>query len=124
MHAPHANAPASCAASRSQNHGKLVRVRQNSNNTSLLVIRISSDSLCFANANVVRERILKWVTEENGLKETTIGNVQAIILDMTNLMNVDTSGIIFAMVNQMLLVIHKLKVAKCLQKISGDKGGK
>ncbi|KAK2388276.1 low affinity sulfate transporter [Trifolium repens] len=66
----------------------------NSNNTSLLVIRISSDSLCFANANVVRERILKWVTEENGLKETTIGNVQAIILDMTNLMNVDTSGII------------------------------
>ncbi|XP_027330020.1 low affinity sulfate transporter 3-like isoform X2 [Abrus precatorius] len=61
----------------------------------IIVIRISSGSLCFANANFVRERILKWVTqEEDGLKETTKGRVQAVILDMTNLMNVDTSGIL------------------------------
>ncbi|KAK2388277.1 Low affinity sulfate transporter 3 [Trifolium repens] len=101
----------------------------------ILVIRISSGSLCFANANVVRERILKWVTEENGLKETTIGNVQAIILDMTNLMNVDTSGIIvleelhkrllsrgikFAMVNPRWQVIHKLKVAHFVDKVGKE----
>ncbi|CAJ2644329.1 unnamed protein product [Trifolium pratense] len=101
----------------------------------ILVLRISSGSLCFANANVVRERILKWVTHEDGLKETTKGNVQAIILDMTNLMNVDTSGIIvleelykrllsrgikFAMVNPRWLVIHKLKVAHFVDKIGKE----
>lgn len=103
----------------------------------ILVIRISSGSLCFANANVVRERILKWVTEEDDLKEsqTTKGRVQAVILDMANLMNVDTSGIIvleelhkrllsrgikFAMVNPRWVVIHKLKVAHFVDKIGKE----
>ncbi|XP_029125468.1 low affinity sulfate transporter 3-like [Cajanus cajan] len=44
---------------------------------------------------MVDYRILKWVTQdEDELKETTKGRVQAVILDMTNLMNVDTSGIL------------------------------
>ncbi|KAL2977490.1 hypothetical protein AAZX31_13G070700 [Glycine max] len=61
----------------------------------IIVIRISSGSLCFANANFVRERILKWVSQdEDDLKETPKGRIQAVILDMTNLMNVDTSGIL------------------------------
>ncbi|KAJ1406811.1 sulfate anion transporter, conserved site [Sesbania bispinosa] len=102
----------------------------------ILVIRISSGSLCFANANVVRERILKWVTDEgDDNKETAKGKVQAIILDMTNLMNVDTSGIIaleelhkrlishgvqLAMVNPRWLVIHKLKLANFVDKMGNE----
>ncbi|KAI4337727.1 hypothetical protein L6164_016108 [Bauhinia variegata] len=99
----------------------------------ILVIRISSGSLCFANANFVRERILKWVSkEDDDLKETAKGRMQAVILDMTNLMNVDTSGILaleelhkrllsrglqLAMVNPRWVVIHKLKLAHLVDKI-------
>nr|CBK55658.1 sulphate transporter [Astragalus bisulcatus] len=110
----------------------------------ILVIRISSGSLCFANANAVRERILKWVTQEddelqerssNFQEETTRGSVQAVILDMTNMMNVDTSGILaleelhkrlislgvqFAMVNPRWLVIHKLKLAHFVDKMGNE----
>ncbi|TKY74346.1 Low affinity sulfate transporter 3 [Spatholobus suberectus] len=98
----------------------------------ILVIRISSGSLCFANANFVRERILKWVTEE---EDELKGRVQAIILDMSNLMNIDTSGILaleelhkrllsrgvqLALVNPRWLVIHKLKVARFVDKIGKE----
>ncbi|WJX62952.1 Low affinity sulfate transporter 3 [Trifolium repens] len=98
----------------------------------IIVIRISSGSLCFANANFVKERILKWVVEEDDIQETSKGNVRAIIMDMTNLMNVDTSGILaleelhkrllsrgveLAMVNPRWLVIHKLKLAHFVDKI-------
>lgn len=98
----------------------------------IVVIRISSGSLCFANANFVKERILKWVVEEDDIQETAKGNVRAIIMDMTNLMNVDTSGILaleelhkrllsrgveLAMVNPRWLVIHKLKLAHFVDKI-------
>ncbi|KAK7301262.1 hypothetical protein RJT34_12123 [Clitoria ternatea] len=102
----------------------------------ITVIRISSGSLCFANANFVRERILKGVTQdEDDLKESTKGRVQAVILDMTNLMNVDTSGILaleelhkrlqsrgvdLAMVNPRWLVIHKLKLAHFVDKIGKE----
>ncbi|RZC13832.1 Low affinity sulfate transporter 3 [Glycine soja] len=75
-------------------------------------------------------RILKWVAEEEN--ELAKGRVQAVILDMSNLMNVDTSGILIleelhkrllsrgvqlAMVNPRWLVIHKLKVAHFVDKI-------
>ncbi|OIW14525.1 hypothetical protein TanjilG_04958 [Lupinus angustifolius] len=102
----------------------------------ILVIRISSGSLCFANANFVRERILKLITnEEDELNETAKGKVQAAILDMTNLMNVDTSGILaleelhmslhsrgieLAMVNPRWQVIHKLKLAHFVDRIGKE----
>ncbi|XP_057442129.1 low affinity sulfate transporter 3-like [Lotus japonicus] len=103
----------------------------------ILVIRISSGSLCFANANVVIERILKWVTEEEDklIEETARGSVKAVIIEMTNLMNVDTSGIIaleelhkslhsrgvqLAIVNPRWLVIHKLKLAHFVDKIGKE----
>ncbi|KAL5149630.1 Low affinity sulfate transporter 3 [Glycine soja] len=44
----------------------------------IIVIRISSGSLCFANANF-------WVSQdEDDLKETPKGRIQAVILDMTS----------------------------------------
>ncbi|KAL5149629.1 Low affinity sulfate transporter 3 [Glycine soja] len=80
--------------------------------------------------------ILKWVSQdEDDLKETPKGRIQAVILDMTNLMNVDTSGILaleelhkrllsrgleLAMVNPRWLVIHKLKLALFVDKIGKE----
>ncbi|MED6122531.1 Low affinity sulfate transporter 3 [Stylosanthes scabra] len=101
----------------------------------IIVIRISSGSFCFANANFVRERILKWVTGDDEFKDTAKGKVKAVILDMANLMNVDTSGILaleelhkrlqsrgieLAMVNPRWLVIHKLKLAHFVDKIGKE----
>ncbi|KAG4970009.1 hypothetical protein JHK85_036430 [Glycine max] len=77
-----------------------------------------------------------WVSQdEDDLKETPKGRIQAVILDMTNLMNVDTSGILaleelhkrllsrgleLAMVNPRWLVIHKLKLALFVDKIGKE----
>ncbi|KAJ0026449.1 hypothetical protein Pint_08294 [Pistacia integerrima] len=103
----------------------------------ILTIRINSALLCFANANFVRERqefmITKWVTEEEGdLPEATKKTIQAVILDMSNVMNVDTSGILaleelhkeltsngidLAMGCPRWQVIHKLKLAKFVDRI-------
>ncbi|KAL0361452.1 UNVERIFIED_CONTAM: Low affinity sulfate transporter 3 [Sesamum radiatum] len=55
------------------------------------IIRINSGTLCFANANFIRERILKWLADD--MEESTKGGIRVMILDMTNVMNIDTSGI-------------------------------
>ncbi|KAG8491813.1 hypothetical protein CXB51_015027 [Gossypium anomalum] len=98
----------------------------------LLALGINSGLLCFANANCIRERIMRLVTEEGGTKETEKDTGQILILDMSNVMNIDTSGIFaleelhnnlvslgikLAMVNLRWQVIHKLKVAKFVEKI-------
>ncbi|TYH12183.1 hypothetical protein ES288_A06G046000v1 [Gossypium darwinii] len=59
----------------------------------LLALGINSGLLCFANANCIRERIMRLVTEEGGTKETEKDTGQILILDMSNVMNIDTSGI-------------------------------
>ncbi|XP_057470291.1 low affinity sulfate transporter 3-like isoform X2 [Actinidia eriantha] len=55
------------------------------------IIRINSGLLCFANANFIRERIMRWVIEEEGTEEIVIGKVHMVVLDMSNMMNIDTS---------------------------------
>ncbi|KAF2291509.1 hypothetical protein GH714_024953 [Hevea brasiliensis] len=62
----------------------------------ILVVRVNSALLCFANANFVRERILRWVTEEEDhvSNENTKEGIQAVILDMSNVTNVDIAGIL------------------------------
>ncbi|KAI3465053.1 hypothetical protein Pfo_021716 [Paulownia fortunei] len=98
----------------------------------ILIIRINSGTLCFANANFIRERILKWVTGEYELEESTKGGLRVMILDMTNVMNIDTSGIHameelhkklislgteLAVANPRWQVITKMKAAKFIEKI-------
>ncbi|XP_057490761.1 low affinity sulfate transporter 3-like isoform X1 [Actinidia eriantha] len=98
----------------------------------VLIIRINSGLLCFANANFIRERIMRWVIEEEGIEEIAIGRVHMVVLDMSNVMNIDTSGIQaleelhkklvgrgieLAVANPRWKVIHKLKVAKFLDKV-------
>ncbi|KAK7305983.1 hypothetical protein VNO77_43897 [Canavalia gladiata] len=101
----------------------------------VMIIRVKSALLCFANANFVRERIIKWVTEESkDDKGNSKGTIQLVILDTSNLVNVDTSGIAaleelhktlsshgkqLAIANPRWQVIHKLKVSKFVDKIDG-----
>ncbi|XP_043697754.1 low affinity sulfate transporter 3-like [Telopea speciosissima] len=103
----------------------------------ILIACIHASLLCFANANYVRERIVKWVMEEEdqqGKKTKTNekGRIQVVILDLSNLMNIDTSGIHaleelhkklvshsieLAIVNPWSQVIQKLKLVQFVEKI-------
>ncbi|KAK4859466.1 hypothetical protein QYF36_005995 [Acer negundo] len=105
---------------------------------SVLTIRINSAVFCFVNANFIRERILRWVTEEeeeeneDEFQETTRRTIKAVILDMSSVMNIDTSGIValeelhrklasngieLTMASPRWQVIHKLKLGKFVDKI-------
>ncbi|KAK8481494.1 hypothetical protein V6N13_133196 [Hibiscus sabdariffa] len=102
----------------------------------VLIMRLKSALLCFANSNFARERIMKWVIEE--AKDSKQGNaektLQIVILDISNLMDIDTSGIAsleelhknldsngikLAIANPRWQVIHKLKLANFVPKIGG-----
>ncbi|KAK3230817.1 hypothetical protein Dsin_002698 [Dipteronia sinensis] len=103
---------------------------------SVLTIRINSALFCFVNANFIRERIHRCVTEEeeneDEFQETTKRTIQAVILDMSSVMNIDTSGIValeelhrklasngieLTMASPRWQVIHKLKLGKFIDTI-------
>ncbi|XP_038717116.1 low affinity sulfate transporter 3-like [Tripterygium wilfordii] len=99
----------------------------------ILIFRVNSSLICFANANFVRERIMSLATEdEDDHKENGKGKTGAVILDMSNIINIDTSGIIaleelhkqltsqgiqLALANPRRQVIHKLKLSKFVDRI-------
>ncbi|PSS21517.1 Sulfate transporter 2.1 like [Actinidia chinensis var. chinensis] len=102
----------------------------------ILTIRIKSSLLCFANANFVKERILNRVgeKEDEETKGDAGGRTKLVILDMSNLMNIDTSGIAsleelqkklmlhgteLAMANPRWQVVHKLRLANFVNKNGG-----
>lgn len=102
----------------------------------VFLIRINSGLMCFANANFIRERIMRSVTEEDDAKRTERRKIQVVVLDMSNVMNIDTSGIAaleelhkmlvsvgleVAMANIRWQVIHKLKVANFLDRIGKER---
>ncbi|XP_071722601.1 low affinity sulfate transporter 3-like [Rutidosis leptorrhynchoides] len=102
----------------------------------IMIIRVNSALLCFANANFIRERILACLDEEDDENEETAkGRIQVVILDLSNVMNIDTSGIIameelnkklvshgiqLAMANPRWQVINKLKRANFINKIGAE----
>ncbi|KAL1536222.1 Low affinity sulfate transporter 3 [Salvia divinorum] len=101
----------------------------------VLITRITSATFCFANASFIRERILKIVEDENNIEEVAKGRLYVLILDMTNVMNIDTSGIHalgevhkklnarglqLAVVNPKWQVITKMKAAKLIDKIGAE----
>ncbi|KAM0041785.1 putative SLC26A/SulP transporter, STAS domain, STAS domain superfamily [Helianthus debilis subsp. tardiflorus] len=92
------------------------------------VIRLNSGSFCFANANPIKERITSYLTEK---EQATIG----IILDMSNVMSIDSSGLValeeihkkmvsrnvhLAIANPRWKVIHKLKIGGFVEKVGSD----
>ncbi|XP_061344031.1 sulfate transporter 2.1-like [Gastrolobium bilobum] len=102
----------------------------------VVIIRIKSSSLCFANANSIRERILKWIIQQEaeGNKEDPRNIIHLVILDTSNLVSIDTSGIAsleelhkslvssgkkLAIVNPRWQVIHKLKATNFVKTIGG-----
>ncbi|KAL0392315.1 UNVERIFIED_CONTAM: Low affinity sulfate transporter 3 [Sesamum radiatum] len=101
----------------------------------ILITRINSGTLCFANASFIRERILRSVTDENNTDESGKGRLHVLVLDMTNVTNIDTSGIHameelykqltaqgieLAVVNPRWQVITKMKAAKFVEKIGAN----
>ncbi|CAN1224663.1 Sulfate transporter 2.1 [Linum grandiflorum] len=102
----------------------------------VLTIRLKSGLLCFANANFVKEKILRWATkeEEHTIKSNGRRPIQLVVLDLSNLMNIDVSGIAsleelhknliskgveLAISNPRWEVIHKLKLSNFVSKLGG-----
>ncbi|PHT50741.1 Sulfate transporter 2.1 [Capsicum baccatum] len=96
----------------------------------ILIIRVNNGSLCFANANFIRGRILTAMT--NGSEQHSKEKIRVLVLDLSNVMSVDTSGIValeelhrefvsqgiqLAIANPRWKVINKLKAAKFLDKL-------
>jgi low affinity sulfate transporter 2 len=99
----------------------------------VLTIRVKSALLCFANCNFVKERIMRWV-HDDGDEGKVNRNIELVLLDMSNLMNIDTSGIAsleelrkslastqveLAIASPRWTVIHKLKVSNFVDNIGG-----
>ncbi|KAJ8765564.1 hypothetical protein K2173_014686 [Erythroxylum novogranatense] len=102
----------------------------------VLVLRVKSGLICFANANFVKEKIIKQATEEQegNVEENGKTSAQLVILDMSNLVNIDISGIAsleelhknlvsngieLAITNPRWQVIHKLRLSNFVGKIGG-----
>jgi low affinity sulfate transporter 2 len=59
------------------------------------VIRIDTSFLCFINATFIKERIIEWVRAEvEASNEKARERVHSVVLDMSNVVNIDTSGLV------------------------------
>ncbi|KAK8965853.1 Sulfate transporter 1.2 [Platanthera guangdongensis] len=59
----------------------------------ILVVRVDS-AIYFTNSNYVKERILRWLAnEEENLKEKDLPTIEVLIVDMSPVTDIDTSGI-------------------------------
>ncbi|CAJ1856417.1 unnamed protein product [Sphenostylis stenocarpa] len=101
----------------------------------VFIVSLKSAWLCFANSNLVEERIERWVTNEKAKHgkggERTFHHV---IIDASSLTNIDTAGIAslvelnknltsrgvkLAIANPRWHVIHKLRLSNFVTKIGG-----
>ncbi|ONK75508.1 uncharacterized protein A4U43_C03F17630 [Asparagus officinalis] len=98
----------------------------------LLVARIDTSFLCFTNANFIRERITRAIKEEGSIEEKGEERIHSLVIDMSNVMNMDTSGIAaleeiyknlasigiqVAIANPGLQAVHKMKLSKFVERI-------
>lgn len=100
----------------------------------VLVTRLRSGLLCFANASTIEERIIGLATKKMELdsKANVAERIYLLVFDLSNLTNIDTSGIYsleelhkslssegieFAVINPRWEVIHKLRMTKFLDKV-------
>ncbi|KAG8369238.1 hypothetical protein BUALT_Bualt15G0130800 [Buddleja alternifolia] len=59
----------------------------------VLIIRVDS-AIYFSNSNYIKERILRWLTdEEEQLKAASLPKIQYLIVEMSPVTDIDTSGI-------------------------------
>ncbi|KAL6645647.1 hypothetical protein ACP70R_017255 [Stipagrostis hirtigluma subsp. patula] len=99
-------------------------------------IRIDTSFLCFINATFIKERIIEWVREDvETSDEKARERVQAVVLDMSNVVNIDTSGLtaleeihkeLVSLGIQMAIAspgwqaIQKMKVARVIDRVGED----
>lgn len=91
----------------------------------VLTVRIETSFLCFVNSSSIKEKIMGWVTDE---REAFC----SVVLDMSNVVNMDTSGLValeelhkelaclgiqMAIAKPGWQVIHKMKLARLVDGI-------
>ncbi|XP_010477471.1 PREDICTED: sulfate transporter 1.3 [Camelina sativa] len=102
----------------------------------VLTIRVDS-AIYFSNSNYVRERIQRWLTdEEEMMKTTSLVRIQCLIIEMSPVTDIDTSGIHaledlykslrkrdiqLVLANPGPAVIHKLHVSHFADMLGYDK---
>ncbi|XVE66519.1 hypothetical protein DITRI_Ditri08aG0085800 [Diplodiscus trichospermus] len=102
----------------------------------ILIVRVDS-AIYFSNSNYVKERILRWLDdEEEQLKENSQPSIQYLIVDMSPVTDIDTSGIqaleeLFrslekrdvklVLANPGPVVVDKLHASKFAEKIGEDR---
>ncbi|KAK4355567.1 hypothetical protein RND71_024538 [Anisodus tanguticus] len=83
----------------------------------VLIIHIDAP-IYFANASYLRERISRWIDEEEEKQRiSTEIELQYVILDMSAIGNIDTSGI------SMLEEVKRIADRRCLQVLLANPGG-
>ncbi|KAL8485149.1 hypothetical protein ACS0TY_027445 [Phlomoides rotata] len=83
----------------------------------ILILNINGP-VYFVNANYLRERISRWIDEEEDkLKHSEKCNLQYIILDMSSVGSIDTSGI------SMLKEVKRNTDRRCIQLVLANPGG-
>ncbi|XP_010534061.1 PREDICTED: sulfate transporter 2.2 isoform X2 [Tarenaya hassleriana] len=79
----------------------------------IFTVRVSSPMLCFANANFIRDRILNAIGDEDEHEgDTKKESVRVVVLDMSCVMSVDTSGLIAIEQIQKGLISKSIQVLK------------
>ncbi|KAK2663853.1 hypothetical protein Ddye_002427 [Dipteronia dyeriana] len=59
----------------------------------IVIVRVDS-AIYFSNSNYIKERILRWLTDEDEiLKENQLPRIQYLIVEMSPVTDIDTSGI-------------------------------
>ncbi|XP_014490755.2 early nodulin-70 isoform X1 [Vigna radiata var. radiata] len=107
------------------------------NTPGVFIVSLKSAWLCFANANLVEERIERWMTDEKAYNihgRPGQNTFHHLIIDASSLTNIDTTGIAclvelnknmasrgikLAIANPRWHVIHKLRLANFVSKIGG-----
>ncbi|CAN6558439.1 unnamed protein product [Malus baccata var. baccata] len=88
-----------------------------SNVPGILILEMDAP-IYFANTNYLRERITRWINdEEDRIKSAGESSLQYVILDMSAVANIDTSGI------SMLDEVKKLVDRRGLQLVLANPGG-
>uniref|UniRef100_A0A2N9H1U9 STAS domain-containing protein n=1 Tax=Fagus sylvatica TaxID=28930 RepID=A0A2N9H1U9_FAGSY len=99
----------------------------------IIVLQLGSP-IYFANCNYIRERILRWIREEQAISDNKEG-IEYVLLDLTGVISIDSTGIEtlievrrtlqafdikMAIINPRLKVIEKMIIAKFIETIGED----
>ncbi|CAN6285338.1 unnamed protein product [Urochloa humidicola] len=102
----------------------------------VLTIRIDTSFMCFINATYIKERIIGWVQEEVEMSDGKARErIQSVVLDMSSVVNIDTSGLtaledihkeLVSLGIQMAIAspgwnaVQKMKVSRVVDRIGED----